>query len=54
MYTAVTGRNGIPEAEFPEHVKQMHQDKDQKLELEYKVSSLHTVSDLSLCGVWWV
>ena len=34
---AVTGRNDIPEVDFPDHVKQMHQDRDRKFELEYKV-----------------
>ena len=34
---AVTGRNSIPMADFPAHVRQMHLDGDWKLELEYKV-----------------
>ena len=34
---AVTGRNGIPEADFPDHVKQMHLEGNHKFELEYKV-----------------
>ena len=36
----VTGRNDIPEADFPAHVKQMHLDRDHKLEIEYKVCLL--------------
>ena len=43
MFHTVTARNDIPEAEFPDHVKQMHQDRDHKFELEYKVSSPLTV-----------
>ena len=38
MYTIVAGRNDIPKADFPDHVKQMHQNKDRKLEMEYTVS----------------
>ena len=37
-YTIVTGRNDIHEDDFPDHVKQMHQDRGHKFELEYKVS----------------
>ena len=39
-YTKVTGRNDIHEDDFPDHVKQMHQDRDHKFELEYKVSHI--------------
>ena len=35
---AVTARQDIPEADFPDHVREMHQDRDHKFELEYKVS----------------
>ena len=36
---AVTGINDICEDDFPDHVKVMHQDRDQKFEVEYKVST---------------
>ena len=49
--TAVTGRNDIPEADFPDHVKQMHLDRDQKLELEYRVSYCHTCCVCTECVV---
>ena len=49
--TAVTGRNDIPEADFPDHVKQMHLDRDQKLELEYRVSYCHTCCVCGECCV---
>ena len=49
----VTGRNDIPEADFPAHVRQMHLDRDKKLELEYKVPphslSLHDLSGVCVC-----
>ena len=34
-----TGINDIPEDDFPDHVKEMHQDRDQKFEVEYKVGT---------------
>ena len=34
----MTGCNDIHEDDFPDHVKQMHQERDHKFELEYKVS----------------
>ena len=37
----MTGRNDIHEDDFPDHVKQMHQERDHKFELEYKVSLSH-------------
>ena len=37
---AVTSRNGIPEADFPDHVKQMHMEGNLKFELEYKVRTM--------------
>ena len=39
IVTAVTGINDIREDDFPDHVKEMHQDRDQKFEVEYKVST---------------
>ena len=36
----VSSRSDIPEAEFPDYVRLMHQDRDQKLELEFKVQYL--------------
>ena len=33
----VTGYNDIYEDDFPNHVKMMHQDRDNKFELEYEV-----------------
>ena len=39
IVTAETGINDIPEDDFPDHVKEMHQDRDQKFEVEYKVST---------------
>ena len=39
----MTVHNDIPENEFPAHVRQMHLDGDQRLELEYKVC-IHTES----------
>ena len=38
-FSAVTSCNDIPEDDFPDHVKEMHQDRDQKFEMEYKVST---------------
>ena len=35
----VTARHDIPEAEFPDYVKQMHQDGDKKYNLEFQVST---------------
>ena len=34
----MTGCNDIHEDDFPDHVKEMYQDRDHKFELEYKVS----------------
>ena len=39
IVTAETGISDIPEDDFPDHVKEMHQDRDQKFEVEYKVST---------------
>ena len=39
IVTAETGINNISEDNFPDHVKEMHQDRDQKFEVEYKVST---------------
>ena len=35
----VIGLSNIREDDFPDHVKEMHQDRDQKFEVEYKVST---------------
>ena len=35
----MTSRHDIPEAEFPDYVKQMHQDGDQRFNLEFQVSA---------------
>ena len=35
----VPGRYAIPVAQFPDYVKQMQQERDNKLEAEYEVSS---------------
>ena len=49
-YTLVTGRNDIHEDDFPDHVKQMHQDRDRKFELEYKVSHNYTlITFIAIC-----
>ena len=40
IVTAVTGISDISEDDFPDHVKEMHQDRDQKFEVEYKVSTI--------------
>ena len=37
IVTAETGISDISEDDFPDHVKQMHQDRDQKFVVEYKV-----------------
>ena len=37
LCSPVRAHNSIPEAEFPDHVQQMHQDRDRRLESEYKV-----------------
>ena len=42
----MVSRSDIPVAEFPEYVKLLHQDRDQKLEVEYKVPT-----NLSMCPV---
>ena len=39
IVTAETGINDIREDDFPDHVKEIHQDRDQKFEVEYKVST---------------
>ena len=39
MFYPVTARDDIPEAEFPDYVKQMHQDRDQKYNMEFQVST---------------
>ena len=38
----MTARHDIPEAEFPDYVKQMHQDGDKKFNLEFQVSTCST------------
>ena len=38
VYTTVMARNNIPVVQFPDHVTQMHQDRDRKFEIEYLVS----------------
>ena len=38
MFQSVTARHDIPEAEFPDYVKQMHQNGDKKFNLELQVS----------------
>ena len=38
-FSAVTSCSDIREDDFPDHVKEMHQDRDQKFEVEYKVST---------------
>ena len=38
-YTVVTGCNDIHEDDFPDHVKQMHQERDHKFELELQGQS---------------
>ena len=46
----MTARRDIPEADFPDHVRQMHEDRDHKFELEYKVSGApHTGRGDTLC-----
>ena len=35
----MTARHHIPEAEFPDYVKQVHQDGDKKYNLEFQVST---------------
>ena len=37
--SAVSGRSDIPETEFPDYVRLMHQDRDRKLEQEFKVQN---------------
>ena len=37
LYHVVVSRSDVPVAEFPEYVKVLHQDRDRKLEVEYKV-----------------
>ena len=37
MCSTVSARRDVPETEFPDYVKLMHQDRDCKLELEFKV-----------------
>ena len=48
LHFAAISRSDIPVEEFPEYVKQMHENRDRKLEVEYKVCSyshfLHTFS----------
>ena len=44
----MTGCNDIHEDDFPDHVKQMHQERDDKFELEYKVS--HGINTYFKCG----
>ena len=44
--SAVSFRSEVPEAEFPEYVRLMHEDRDHRLELEYRVrltADLHTL-----------
>ena len=50
LHTLVTGCNDIYEDDFPDHVKQMHQDKDHKFELEYKVSHGMLIAILMCCS----
>ena len=38
IYTVVTGRNDVHEDDFPDIVKQMHEERDRQFELEYRVS----------------
>ena len=38
MYTTVTSRNDVHEDDFPDLVKQMHEERDRQFELEYRVS----------------
>ena len=38
LYTTVTGRNDVHEDDFPDLVKQMHEERDRQFELEYRVS----------------
>ena len=40
----MTARHDIPEAEFPDYVKQMHQEGDKKFNLEFQVSTLPPTS----------
>ena len=37
MCSTVSACSDVPETEFPDYVKLMHQDRDSKLELEFKV-----------------
>ena len=39
MFYSVSTRHDIPGAEFPDYVKQMHQDGDKKFNLEFQVST---------------
>ena len=44
MFYPVTARQDIPEAEFSDYVKQMHQEGDKKFNLEFQVSTLPPTS----------
>ena len=37
LSSTVSARSDVPETEFPDYVKLMHQDRDSKLEMEFKV-----------------
>ena len=50
----MTGRNDVHEDDFPDLVKQMHEERDRQFELEYRVSyvvmfNVSMVIFLSLC-----
>ena len=40
----MSARSDVPETEFPDYVKLMHQDRDCKLELEFKVIAPDSLS----------
>ena len=45
----MTARHDIPEAEFPDYVKRMHQDGDKKFIREFQVSTMSTGIDRTHC-----
>ena len=40
LCTSVSVESDVPESEFPDYVRLMHEDRDHRLELEYKVCLL--------------
>ena len=39
----MTGRNDVHEDDFPDLVKQMHEERDRQFELEYRVSYYYSM-----------